>query len=128
VPDYPEDLKYSIDHEWVREGNESTVRVGVTGYAAEQLGDIVYVSLPAVGDTVAAGDACGELESTKSVSDVLSPVAGTVSAVNPLLEGSPETVNADPYGDGWLFELEIDEDADLDDLLDADAYADHVAA
>ena len=128
MPDYPEDLKYSVDHEWVREGNELTVRVGVTAYAAEQLGDIVYVSLPAVGDTVASGDACGELESTKSVSDVLSPVAGTVSAVNPLLEGSPETVNSDPYGDGWLYELEIDEDADLDDLLDADGYADHVGS
>jgi len=127
VPDYPEDLKYSVDHEWVRQGNELTVRVGVTAYAAEQLGDIVYVSLPAVGDSVDVGDACGELESTKSVSDVLSPVAGTVSAVNPLLEGSPETVNADPYGDGWLFELEVVEDADLDDLLDADAYAEQLA-
>jgi glycine cleavage system H protein len=128
VPDYPEDLKYSVDHEWVRQGNELTVRVGVTAYAAEQLGDIVYVSLPAVGDAVDSGDACGELESTKSVSDVLSPVAGTVSAVNPLLEGSPETVNADPYGDGWLFELEVHEDADLDDLLDADAYAEQLSA
>ena len=128
MPDYPEDLKYSVDHEWVRQGNELTVRVGVTAYATEQLGDIVYVSLPAVGDSVDAGDACGELESTKSVSDVLSPIAGTVSAVNPLLEGSPETVNGDPYGDGWLFELEIDEDTDLDDLLDADAYAESVAS
>lgn len=128
MPDYPEDLKYSVDHEWVRQGNELTVRVGVTAYATEQLGDIVYVSLPAVGDSVDVGDACGELESTKSVSDVLSPVAGTVSAVNPLLEGSPETVNADPYGDGWLFELEVEEDADLDDLLDADAYAEQLTA
>ena len=128
MPDYPEDLKYSVDHEWVRQGNELTVRVGVTAYATEQLGDIVYVSLPAVGDSVDVGDACGELESTKSVSDVLSPIAGTVSAVNPLLEGSPETVNADPYGDGWLFELEVSEDADLDDLLDADAYAEQLTA
>jgi glycine cleavage system H protein len=128
VPDYPEDLKYSVDHEWVRQGNELTVRVGVTAYATEQLGDIVYVSLPTVGDSVDAGDACGELESTKSVSDVLSPIAGTVSAVNPLLEGSPETVNGDPYGDGWLFELEVHEDADLDDLLDADAYAEQLQA
>ena len=128
MPDYPEDLKYSVDHEWVRQGNEQTIRVGVTAYATEQLGDIVYVSLPTVGDSVDAGDACGELESTKSVSDVLSPVAGTVSAVNPLLEGSPETVNGDPYGDGWLFELEVDPDLDLDDLLDADAYAESVAS
>jgi glycine cleavage system H protein len=128
LSDYPEDLKYSVDHEWVREGNESTVRVGVTAYAAEQLGDIVFVSLPEVGDTVASGDACGELESTKSVADVLSPVAGTVSGVNPLLEGSPETVGSDPYGDGWLFELEVDDADDLDDLLDADAYAEQLGA
>ena len=127
MPDYPEDLKYSADHEWVRSGNGLTVRVGITEYAAEQLGDIVFVSLPTVGDTIAPGDACGELESTKSVSDVLSPVVGTVTAVNELLDGSPETVNADPYGDGWLFEVELDPDADLDDLLDADAYAEQVA-
>ena len=86
------------------------------------------MSLPTVGDSVDSGDACGELESTKSVSDVLSPVAGTVSAVNPLLEGSPETVNADPYGDGWLFELEVHEDTDLEDLLDADAYAEQLGS
>lgn len=128
MSDYPEDLKYSVDHEWVREGNELTVRIGVTGYAAEQLGDIVFVSLPEVGQVVAAGDACGELESTKSVSDVLSPVAGTVSAINTLLEASPETVGSDPYGDGWLFELEISDGDAIDDLLDADGYAEGLAA
>jgi glycine cleavage system H protein len=128
MSDYPEDLKYSTEHEWVRSGNASTVRVGITSYAADELGDIVFVSLPAVGETVEAGDACGELESTKSVSDFFSPVAGVVSAVNPLLEANPETINADPYGDGWLFELELGDDADLDALLDADAYAEHVAS
>jgi glycine cleavage system H protein len=127
VPDYPEDLKYSADHEWVRSGNGSTVRIGITEYAADQLGDIVFVSLPAVGESVAPGDACGELESTKSVSDVFCPVAGTISAVNELLEGNPETINADPYGDGWLFELDLDADADLEDLMDADAYAEQAA-
>ncbi|MFL6026325.1 MAG: glycine cleavage system protein GcvH [Friedmanniella sp.] len=127
MPDYPEDLKYSADHEWVRSGNGSTVRVGITEYAADQLGDIVFVSLPSVGESVAPGDACGELESTKSVSDVFCPVAGTIAAVNELLEGSPETINADPYGDGWLFELDLDADADLDDLMDADAYAEQAA-
>jgi glycine cleavage system H protein len=127
VPDYPEDLKYSADHEWVRSGNGSTVRIGITEYAADQLGDIVFVSLPSVGESVAPGDACGELESTKSVSDVFCPVAGTIAAVNELLEGSPETINADPYGDGWLFELDLDADADLDDLMDADAYAEQAA-
>jgi glycine cleavage system H protein len=127
VPDYPEDLKYSADHEWVRSGNASIVRIGITEYAAEQLGDIVFVSLPSVGETVAPGDACGELESTKSVSDIFCPVSGTISAVNESLEASPETINADPYGDGWLFELELDSDADLDDLMDADAYAEQAA-
>ena len=128
MSDYPEDLKYSTEHEWVRTGNASTVRVGITSYAADELGDIVFVSLPAVGETVEAGDACGELESTKSVSDIFSPVAGVVSGVNPLLEANPETINTDPYGDGWLFELELGDEADLDSLLDADAYAEHVAS
>jgi len=123
VSDYPEDLKYTTEHEWVRSGNASRVRVGITDYAAEQLGDIVYVSLPEVGDTLTAGDACGELESTKSVSDLFSPVAGVVAAVNDQLARTPEIINADPYGDGWLFELELDEDADLEALLDADGYA-----
>jgi len=128
MSDYPEDLKYSTEHEWLRTGNASTVRVGITSYAADELGDIVFVSLPAVGETVEAGDACGELESTKSVSDIFSPVAGVVSGVNPLLEANPETINTDPYGDGWLFELELGDEADLDSLLDADAYAEHVAS
>ena len=127
MPDYPEDLKYSADHEWVRSGNGSTVRVGITEYAADQLGDIVFVSLPTVGDAVAAGDSCGELESTKSVSDVFSPVSGKVTAVNEVLDGSPETVNGDPYGDGWLFEVDLGAAADLDDLMDADAYAEQAA-
>jgi glycine cleavage system H protein len=126
VSDYPEDLKYSSDHEWVRSGNGSTVRIGVTDYAADQLGDIVFASLPSVGETVSTGDACGELESTKSVSDIFSPVPGVVAAVNALLEGNPETINADPYGDGWLFEVDLEEGADLDDLMDADAYAEQV--
>jgi glycine cleavage system H protein len=126
VANIPEDLKYTSEHEWVRSGNGARVRVGVTEYAAEQLGDIVYVSLPEVGDTVAAGDACGELESTKSVSDLFSPVSGVISTVNEQLSSTPETINADPYGDGWLFELDVDEEADLDELLDADAYADEV--
>ncbi len=127
MPDYPEDLKYSADHEWVRSGNGSTVRVGITEYAADQLGDIVFVSLPTVGDPVAAGDSCGELESTKSVSDIFAPVSGTVTAVNEVLDGSPETVNGDPYGDGWLFEVDLDADTDLEDLMDADAYAEQTA-
>jgi glycine cleavage system H protein len=123
LSDFPEDLKYTSEHEWVRQGNESTIRVGITDYAADQLGDIVFVTLPTVGDAVSAGDACGELESTKSVSDIFTPVTGVVSAVNAALDANPETINADPYGDGWLFELEVESGTDLDDLLDADGYA-----
>ncbi|HET9649774.1 MAG TPA: glycine cleavage system protein GcvH [Microlunatus sp.] len=126
MSDFPEDLKYSSEHEWVRSGNTSTVRIGITEYAADQLGDIVFVTLPQVGEAIASGDACGELESTKSVSDIFAPVSGTVTAVNTVLEANPETINTDPYGDGWLFELELDPDADLDELLDADAYAEQV--
>jgi glycine cleavage system H protein len=126
MSDYPEDLKYSTEHEWVRSGNGNSVRVGITEYAADQLGDIVFVTLPEVGETVAAGDACGELESTKSVSDIFSPVPGIVTEVNSTLDLHPETINNDPYGDGWLFQVELDESADLDDLLDADSYAEHV--
>ena len=128
MSDYPEDLKYSAEHEWVRSGNAAIVRIGITAYAADELGDIVFVSLPEVGEPVEAGDACGELESTKSVSDLFSPVAGVVAAVNPALEANPETINADPYGDGWLFEVELADDTDLDALLDADAYAEQVAS
>lgn len=123
---FPEDLKYSEEHEWVRAGNGSTVRVGITDYAAQALGDIVYVSLPTVGEEIAAGDSCGELESTKSVSDVFSPVSGVVTAVNENLADAPETVNGDAYGDGWLFEVELSADTDTDSLLDSDAYAELV--
>lgn len=126
MTNFPEDLKYTPEHEWVRGGNESTVRIGITDYAADQLGDIVFVSLPTVGESVAAGDACGELESTKSVSDLFAPVDGTVTAINEVLDGTPELVNSEPYGDGWLFEVQVNDVADLEDLLDADAYADQV--
>ena len=123
MAEFPEDLKYTSDHEWVRQGNESSVRIGITDYAAEQLGDIVYVSLPEPGTEAEAGNAVGELESTKSVSDIYCPVNGVVTQVNEALDTSPETVNSDPYGDGWLFEVRLSADADLDDLLDADGYA-----
>ena len=124
---FPDDLSYSSKHEWVRQGAGSTVRIGITDYAAEALGDVVYVSLPQVGEEVALDDACAEVESTKSVSDVYSPATGVVTAVNELLNSSPETINSDPYGDGWLFELELADPAELDDLLDSDAYSELVA-
>ncbi|TBT85365.1 glycine cleavage system protein GcvH [Propioniciclava sinopodophylli] len=120
---FPEDLRYTDKHEWVRAGNGSTVRVGITSYAAEALGDVVYVSLPQVGEEVATDDACAEVESTKSVSDVYAPVSGVITAVNDLLSDTPDTVNSDPYGDGWLFEVELSDPTELDGLLDSDGYA-----
>jgi glycine cleavage system H protein len=121
---YPEDLKYTSEHEWVRTPGEteSSVRVGVTHYAQDALGDIVYVSLPEVGAELESGTAVGELESTKSVSDVYAPVAGTVTAVNEALEGTPELVNSDPYGEGWLFELVPSDPATVEALMDAATY------
>lgn len=121
--DYPSDLRYTSDHEWIREVDEdNVVRVGITSFAQDALGDVVYVSLPAVGDAVAAGDACGEVESTKSVSDIYAPLAGEVTAVNDALDGTPELVNSDPYGEGWMFELRIEDRAALDGLLDSAGY------
>ena len=111
----------------MRQGAGNIVRVGITDYAAEALGDVVYVSLPQVGEEVAADDACAEVESTKSVSDVYSPASGVVTAVNELLNATPETINSDPYGDGWIIELELSEAGEVEDLLDADASADLVS-
>jgi glycine cleavage system H protein len=122
---YPEDLKYSREHEWVRLAG-TTMRVGITSYAQEALGDIVYVSLPEVGARVQAGEPFGEVESTKSVSDVYAPASGEVVARNEVLDGSPELVNSDPYGEGWLIEITVADPAALDELLDAAGYLEHV--
>ena len=103
--EYPENLRYTADHEWVEERDEGTLRVGITSYAQNALGDVVYVSLPAVGDTLTAGETCGEVESTKSVSDLYAPLSGEVTAVNSALDGAPELVNSAPYADGWMYEL-----------------------
>jgi glycine cleavage system H protein len=123
---FPEDLSYTSEHEWVRSpGSEpGTVRVGITDYAQEALGDIVYVTLPEVGAELTGGEACGELESTKSVSDLYAPVSGVVVARNEVLETQPELVNAEPYAGGWMFEIRPSDPAQLDGLLDAAAYAD----
>lgn len=121
---YPDDLKYTSEHEWVRVPGEhdGAVRVGITQYAQDALGDIVYVSLPAVGDALEAGSTCGELESTKSVSDVYAPLSGEVVAVNDALDATPELVNNDPYGAGWLFEVVPSDAAAVEGLLDAATY------
>jgi glycine cleavage system H protein len=127
---FPEDLKYTSEHEWVRSPGEapSAVRIGITDYAQEALGDIVYVSLPEVGAELTSGSAVGELESTKSVSDVYAPFDGTVAAVNEALDGTPELVNSDPYGEGWLFELVPADPGAVDGLLDVAAYRSSVEA
>ncbi len=120
--EYPQDLRYTAEHEWVRAGDDGTVRIGITSFAQDALGDVVYVSLPTVGDTVAAGDACGEVESTKSVSDLYAPLAGEVTGVNESLDATPELVNTDPYGEGWMYELRPSDAAAVDGLLDHAAY------
>ena len=121
---YPDDLKYTAEHEWVRVPGESegSVRVGITHFAQEALGDIVYVSLPDVGDSVESGSPCGELESTKSVSDIYAPLSGEIVARNDSLDATPELVNNDPYGGGWLFELVPGDAGAVDGLMDSASY------
>ena len=135
--EYPADLRYTAEHEWVRvpgasdsrEGGEggTVVRVGITAFAQDALGDIVFVQLPAAGEQVQAGQTCGEVESTKSVSDLYAPVTGTVVESNSALEGSPELVNSDPYGDGWMMDVRVDDTGQVDSLMDADAYRESTA-
>lgn len=116
----PDDLRYSAEHEWVRELGEGLVRIGITNHAQQQLGDVVFVQLPEVGATLTAGDVVGEVESTKSVSDIYAPLSGEVVAVNEALEGDPALVNSGPYDDGWMIELRLADGAAA--LLDAAAY------
>ena len=125
MSEIPSDLKYTSEHEWVRRTGEDTVRVGITDFAQSSLGDVVFVQLPDVGGDVVAGESFGEVESTKSVSDLYAPVTAKVVAVNSDLEGSPELVNSDPYGRGWMIDLQVDPkslSSQLDGLLDADGY------
>jgi glycine cleavage system H protein len=119
--EFPEDRRYSREHEWVATDGD-TARVGITDYAQDQLGDVVYVQLPEVGLEVVANSSCAEVESTKSVSEIYAPVSGTVSAVNEALNDEPERLNADPYGEGWIFTLTMADSGELDELLDAAAY------
>lgn len=122
----PDDLLYTADHEWVRRDGD-VVRVGITDYAQQALGDIVFVTPPAVGAQVEPGVPLGEVESTKSVSDVYAPATGTVVARNEALDGAPELVNSDPYGEGWLCEIQLGDGAELTELLDAGGYAMHIS-
>jgi glycine cleavage system H protein len=118
---FPDDLRYTEEHEWVRVDG-TIARVGITDYAQDALGDVVYVDLPQVGATVAAMASCCEVESTKSVSEIFSPVSGTVGEVNTDLSDTPQMINEDPYGKGWIFAVELADPSELDGLLDAAAY------
>ncbi|GAA3048713.1 glycine cleavage system protein GcvH [Actinokineospora globicatena] len=118
----PEELRYTDEHEWVATKADDLVRVGITEYAQQQLGDVVFVQLPEVGDRVEAGAPIGEVESTKSVSDLYAPLSGEVVAVNEATAEQPDLLNDDPYGEGWLFEIRVDDPEALEALLDADAY------
>ena len=118
----PDDLQYTAEHEWVRSTGDGRIRVGITNYAQDALGDVVFVSLPDLGASVTAGQSFAEVESTKSVSEIYAPASGSVVARNDALETRPELVNSDPYGDGWIVELELTDGASLDGLLDAAAY------
>ncbi|MCD1287608.1 MAG: glycine cleavage system protein GcvH [Brevibacterium sp.] len=124
LPPLPENFTYSAEHEWINAGADdivgSTVKIGITAVASDALGEVVYVDLPAVGDTVTAGETCGEVESTKSVSDLYSPVTGEVVSTNELATANPGLLNSDPYGDGWLIEVAVTE---LGEVLDAAGYA-----
>jgi glycine cleavage system H protein len=126
VSDIPPDLHYTAEHEWVRRSGEDTARIGITDFAQSALGDVVFVQLPDVGAELTAGESFGEVESTKSVSDLYAPVSGKVSAVNGDLDGSPQLVNSDPYGAGWLLDVQVSDAAGLESaiatLLDAEAY------
>ena len=121
----PAELKYAKSHEWARLEEDGTVTVGITDHAQEALGDVVYVEVPSVGDTLAGGDQAGVVESVKAASDIYSPITGEVIAVNEALEDEPETVNSDPYNDGWFFKLRPDDISELEGLLSADDYAGH---
>ena len=130
MSEIPAELRYTAEHEWVRRTGPATVRVGITDFAQSSLGDVVFVQLPSVGTAVAAGEAFGEVESTKSVSDLYAPVSATVVAVNADLDANPQLVNTDPYGQGWLLELEADGDTleqGIAALLDADSYRESLA-
>ncbi len=124
MSDIPEDLKYTKSHEWVRDNGDGTVTVGITDHAQELLGDLVFVELPELDAVYGADDACAVAESVKAASDVYCPVSGVIIDVNNDLEDTPELINTDAYGDGWLFMLKMDSPDELDGLLDADDYAD----
>ncbi len=127
MSDIPKDLRYTDSHEWLELQDDGNWRVGITDHAQSQLGELVFVELPEVEDEVGSGDACGVVESVKAASDIYAPITGTITAVNDNLEDEPDLINSDCYGDGWLFEISAADDAQLAELMDAEAYSDLVA-
>jgi len=123
VANVPDQMKYTKEHEWVSEVSTNRYRIGITDYAQVALGDIVYIQLPKLGDEIGAGKVCGEVESTKSVSEIYAPLSGKVVLVNDSLDSAPETLNKEPYGQGWIFEVEISTPSELESLLSAGDYA-----
>ena len=127
MSDIPMELRYSKEHEWLRLDDEGGAVVGITDHAQELLGDMVYIELPEVGDTVAVGDETGVVESVKAASDIYAPISGEIILINEELADTPENVNNEPYDSGWLYKMTVDIEADIDDLLTADEYADLIA-
>ncbi|HLA64555.1 MAG TPA: glycine cleavage system protein GcvH [Rhodothermales bacterium] len=125
---FPSDCRYTKDHEWIRPGADGTAEVGVTDYAQQELGDIVFVELQPEGTAVAEGESFGTVEAVKTVSELFAPVAGTIAEVNAILDSAPETVNGDPYGDGWMVRMKLDDPASLDALMSADEYQHFIGA
>lgn len=123
MSDIPSDLKYVASHEWIRDEGDGVVTIGVTDHAQDLLGDVVFVELPEVGSEFASGDDIGVVESVKAASDVYAPLSGEIVAINEDLEDSPELVNSDPYGDGWFIQLRLSDTTELEQLLDAEGYA-----
>ena len=128
MSEIPSELRFTSSHEWIRTMDDGHLEIGITDHAQELLGDMVYVELPEVGNTVNAGEDCAVVESVKAASDIYSPIGGEIVEINDQLAESPETVNNDPYGDGWLFRIQPDDDGELESLLNAEAYAEVVEA
>jgi glycine cleavage system H protein len=126
MSDIPSDLRYAESHEWISQEEEGVVKVGISDHAQGQLGDLVFVELPEEGETFGRGDACAVVESVKAASDIYCPVSGEIVVVNEALADTPEIVNNDPYGDGWLFSVKLDDTGELDELMDAEAYREHL--
>ncbi len=128
MSEIPSELRYTKSHEWIRSMEDGHLEIGITDHAQEMLGDMVFIELPEVGSTVSVGDDCAVVESVKAASDIYAPVTGGIVEVNGLLEDSPEMVNTEPYGDGWLFRMHPDDEGELSELLSAEAYLELVEA